>query len=155
MRETYEKQLSDNREEFGQVYDDKMRKLQEKLDQERIASSSNTQEIREMETRVSGLTSRNLELESSNAALQKRLSELVDQMELAAKNFRSDMARKVTRCIFLLYKGLTFPATTGLMLEVSDHEIPPHPGRRFFRVVLEWVPSLGVELGQIVQRRHG
>ncbi len=50
-----------------------------------------------MESRVSSLTSRNLELESTNTALSRRLEDILKEMEDAAKNFRSDMARKVSQ----------------------------------------------------------
>ncbi len=49
-----------------------------------------------MESRVSSLTSRNLELESTNTALSRRVEDILKEMEDAAKNFRSDMARKVS-----------------------------------------------------------
>ena len=95
LRESYEKQMSENQAEFNRVYDTKLKNLQDKLDYERINNSSNIQEMREMETKVEGLTSRNVELEASNASIQRRLADLIKQMEDQAKIFRSDMARKV------------------------------------------------------------
>jgi hypothetical protein len=44
---------------------------------------------------VEGLTTRNIELESSNASLQKRMSDLVRDMDDRAASFRAEMARKV------------------------------------------------------------
>ena len=95
LRETYEKQLGDNRDEFTRMYDDKLRGLRAKLEQERIDRSGGVQERRELETRVAGLTSRNLELESLNTSLSKRVEDLIREMEEAAKNYRNDMAKKV------------------------------------------------------------
>ncbi len=59
--------------------------------------AGSAQELREMESRVSSLTSRNLELESTNTALSRRVEDILKEMEDAAKNFRSDMARKVSQ----------------------------------------------------------
>ena len=39
LRDSYEKQLADNRDEFTRVYDDKIASLQKKLDHERINNS--------------------------------------------------------------------------------------------------------------------
>jgi len=60
-----------------------------------VNAGGQVQELRELETRVTGLTSRNLELESSNTTLQKRLADLLQEMEDAAKNYRQELARKV------------------------------------------------------------
>lgn len=49
----------------------------------------------ELETKVTGLTSRNAELESLNAGLNKRLAELIQEMEAESKRHRSELARKV------------------------------------------------------------
>lgn len=45
--------------------------------------------------RSEGLTTRNIELESTNATLQKRMADMVRDMEDKAANFRAEMARKV------------------------------------------------------------
>ena len=87
--------MAENREDFTRKYDSKLQALQEKLERERINGSGSVQELREMESKVSTLTSRNLELESSNAALTKRMDDLVREMEAAAREHRSDIARKV------------------------------------------------------------
>ena len=87
--------MAESREDFTRKYDSKLQALQEKLERERINGSGSVQELREMESKVSTLTSRNLELESSNAALTKRMDDLVREMEAAAREHRSDIARKV------------------------------------------------------------
>lgn len=94
LRDTYEQQLAENRNEFTRVYDNKLKSLQEKLDRVRSESAGSVQEMRELETKITGLTSRNLELESSNATLAKRMEELLRDMDAAAKNFRAQMAMK-------------------------------------------------------------
>merc|ERR550525_435598 len=52
------------------------------------------QEIRELQTKISGLTSRNVELEAANSSIQKRLADLLKEMEDKESNFRNEMARK-------------------------------------------------------------
>ena len=53
--------------------------------------------MRELETRVSTLTSRNMELESAHSTLNQRLEDLTRDMEEQAKTFRNEMARKVSK----------------------------------------------------------
>ena len=54
------------------------------------------QQVREFETKISGLTSRNVELEAANSSLQKRLADLVKEMGEKEAQFRNEMARKVS-----------------------------------------------------------
>ena len=54
------------------------------------------QEVREFQTKISGLTSRNVELEAANSSLQKRMADLLKEMEDKEANFRNEMARKVS-----------------------------------------------------------
>ena len=54
------------------------------------------QQVREFETKISGLTSRNVELEAANSSLQKRLADLVKEMGEKEADFRNEMARKVS-----------------------------------------------------------
>lgn len=94
LRETYDKQLNENQQEFAKTYEGKIKTLQEKLDQEKLNQASSHQEVREYITKVSALTSRNVELEASNASLQKRMAELQKEMDDLAAAMRADMARK-------------------------------------------------------------
>lgn len=94
LRETYEKEMALNRDEFSKQYEDKIKYLREDLESERLNAAGSLQELREYKTRVEGLTSRNIELESTNANLQKRMADLVRDMEDKAANFRAEMARK-------------------------------------------------------------
>ena len=95
LRDSYEQQMAENRDEFNRLYDSKLKSLQEKLEQERIKSSGNVQDIYELQTKVNGLVSRNSELESLNASFNQRLEDLLKEMDLAAMNHRNEMARKV------------------------------------------------------------
>lgn len=94
LRGSYQKELEENRNNFTKMYDDKLKNLQEKYDKEKINSAGFLQEIREMSTKVSALTSKNVELEGSNASLQKRIAELQKEMDDLAAKMRADMAQK-------------------------------------------------------------
>jgi len=94
LRETYDKQTKENQEEFSKVYDDKIKNLQQALDKEKVNKAGREQEVREMITKVSALTSRNMELEGSNASLQKRMSELQAEMNDLSARMRAEMAAK-------------------------------------------------------------
>ena len=85
MREEYEERLKENKLGFTAVYDKKIEDLQERLASERGSAASAIQEMKEMNTRVSGLTSKITELEASNGALTRRLKELQDQMDDQAR----------------------------------------------------------------------
>ena len=94
LRETYDKQTKENQEEFSKVYDDKIKNLQDALDKEKVTKAGREQEVREMITKVSALTSRNVELEGSNASLQKRMAELQKEMDDLSVRMRAEMAAK-------------------------------------------------------------
>ena len=96
LRETYEKQLAENQQGFTDMYEGKLKNLQDRLDKEKLNNAGSLQEVREMTTKVSALTSRNVELEASNASLQKRMAELQKEMDDLAANMRAEMARKDT-----------------------------------------------------------
>lgn len=94
LRAGYQKELEESRKDFTRMYDDKLKNLQEKYDKEKVSSAGFLQEIREMSTKVSALTSKNVELEGSNASLQKRIAELQKEMDDLAAKMRADMALK-------------------------------------------------------------
>ena len=73
MREDYKAKLADIRSGFGAIYKKKICDLSEKLANER---------------------GRVTELETTNEALSKRLREMQDQMDEAARNHRADMDKK-------------------------------------------------------------
>jgi predicted RNase H-like nuclease (RuvC/YqgF family) len=94
LRDTYEKQTKDNQEEFAKIYENKIKNLQNGLDTEKVSKAGREQEVREMITKVSALTSRNVELEGSNSSLQKRMAELQKEMDELAAHMRAQMAAK-------------------------------------------------------------
>jgi FtsZ-binding cell division protein ZapB len=96
LRDNYERQIAESREEFNRHYEAKVKALQDKLDQERIKSSGNVQDVYELQTKVTGLVSRNTELESMNASFNQRLDDLLKQLDDTGKMHRNEMAQKVT-----------------------------------------------------------
>ena len=58
------------------VYDKRIQDLNSKLASERGSAASATQEMKEMNTKVQGMTSRVTELEATNSALTGRMKEL-------------------------------------------------------------------------------
>jgi len=94
LRESYEQQMLDNRAGFTAIYDKKINDLNAKLSGERGAAASAIQEMKEMQTKVEGMTSRVSELESTNSALNRRIKELTDQIDDLGRENRADMARK-------------------------------------------------------------
>merc|ERR1711874_776721 len=101
LRDAYEQQMVENRAGFGAVYDKKITDLQAKLASERGSAAGAIQEMKEMNTKVQGMTSRVTELEATNTALTQRLKELQEQMDDQARNHRADMAKKDHEIDFL------------------------------------------------------
>jgi len=101
LREAYEQQMSENKAGFTAVYDKKIQDLQAKLAGERGSAAGAIQEMKEMSTRVEGMSSRVRELEVNNHALQSRLKELQEQMDNQARQHRADMAKKDHEIDFL------------------------------------------------------
>ena len=94
MREDYELKLSENKQGFSAIYDKKIQDLQDRLAKERGSAASAIQEMKEANTRVSGMTSKITELEASNNVLNQRLKELQDQMDEQARVHRADLFKK-------------------------------------------------------------
>lgn len=103
-REGFHRDLAHQKAEFSKLYEDKLKNLKEKLENERINNAGSFQEMREMETKVTGLTSRNMELESMSASLNARISQLMQEIDDMGRNHRGEMTRKViilTRVVFI------------------------------------------------------
>jgi len=94
LRDAYEQQMQENRAGFSAVYDKKISDLNSKLAGERGSAASAIQEMKEMNTKVQGMTSRVSELEATNNALNRRLQELQEQLDDQARIHRADMAKK-------------------------------------------------------------
>jgi len=101
LRDAYEQQMQENRAGFSAVYDKKISDLNSKLAGERGSAASAIQEMKEMNTKVQGMTSRVSELEATNNALNRRLQELQEQLDDQARIHRADMAKKDHEIDFL------------------------------------------------------
>jgi len=101
LRDAYEKQMAENRTGFSAVYDKKISDLKTMLGEERGKASATLQDTREFKTKVEGLTTRVGELEAVNSSLQRRIQDLQDSMEEAARNHRADIAKKDGEIEFL------------------------------------------------------
>ena len=79
-----------------------------RFDESKTNNAGMSQEIRELQTKISGLTSRNVELEAANSSIQKRLADLLKEMEDKESNFRNEMARKVGgKSSFFIWNSIT------------------------------------------------
>ena len=119
LRDAYETQLAENRAGFSAVYDKKINDLNAKLAGERGSAASAIQEMKEMNTKVQGMTSRVTELEATNSALTQRLKELQEQMDDQARNHRADMAKKDHEIDFLNEQLTTLTKEYEELLEIK------------------------------------
>lgn len=101
LRDAYEQQMAENRAGFSAVYDKKIADLNAKLSGERGGAAAAIQEMKEMKTRVEGMTSRVTELEATNSALQRRIGELTAQLDELGRMHRSELAQKDTEIQYL------------------------------------------------------
>jgi len=88
LRDHYETQMKQNREEVESLYQTKVQDLEEQTRNQRSAASTAYEELMQSRNRVDGFTSRIAELESSNNSLKARVSEL----EKCLENERSSHA---------------------------------------------------------------
>jgi len=94
LRDSFEDEARRNKEEFVRVYDEKLSNLQSKLDAERKSLAGNAQELRELQSRVTVLTSKNLELENSNSYFQKQMADLMHNIDEKTARHNKEMAEK-------------------------------------------------------------
>jgi len=94
LRESFEDEAKRNKDEFVRVYDDKLSSLQAKLDAERKSLAGNAQELRELQSKVAVLTSKNLELENSNSYHQKQMADLMQSIDDRTSKHNKEMAEK-------------------------------------------------------------
>ena len=94
LRDNYERDQKLHNEEMTRMYETKIKGLQQKLDDVRRSGAGTTHEIQELNTKIMSLESRNSELESSATALQKRLNDVLEEMEAERRGFRHRLAEK-------------------------------------------------------------
>merc|ERR1711936_162061 len=76
LREVYDKQMAQNREDFTKLYEIRVQELQTALSNERGKASSSEQALKESKSRIEALKTRVTELESSNLTLSQKLGDL-------------------------------------------------------------------------------
>lgn len=103
IRESYETQMAENAAAFDKMYDDKVKALQQKLDEARMDNSTTRHEWDELESKVSSLTTTNKELQTVNTALNCRVSELQQKLDDMEAKFKAELARKVSNRNNLLF----------------------------------------------------
>jgi len=94
IRESYERELANHRKDFARTYDDKIAQLKAALDEEKQNGAGNHQQLIDLQSRVTTICSRNSELEAVNANLQKRIADLIKDLEEKSSDFRAILARK-------------------------------------------------------------
>jgi len=94
LRQVYEKQMIQNRDEFTKKYDSKVAVLQTMLSKERAKNSSNAGELEENQRRVSALVSKVNSLEGENLELNKNIEKLICTLEQQTELQKKQMASK-------------------------------------------------------------
>merc|ERR1712226_748858 len=69
LRDVYDKQMAQNREDYSKLYETRVQELQTSLSSERGKASSSEQALSESKSRIETLMTRVSELESSNLVL--------------------------------------------------------------------------------------
>jgi len=94
LRNVYEKQMKQNRDEFTKKYESKVAVLQTMLSKERAKNNSNNGELDESQRRISSLISKVSKLEGDNFELNKNIEILGNNMDEQVKNHRNQIAEK-------------------------------------------------------------
>merc|ERR1712218_169910 len=94
LRDVYDKQMAQNREDFSKLYETRVQELQTALSSERGKASSSEQALSESKSRIETLMTRVSELESSNLTLSQKISDLAQNMEDTNSAHRAQLAAK-------------------------------------------------------------
>merc|ERR1712227_885381 len=94
LREVYDKQMAQNREDFTKLYETRVQELQTALSNERGKASSSEQALKESKSRIEALMTRVTELESSNLTLNQKVADLAQTMEDTNSAHRAQVAAK-------------------------------------------------------------
>merc|ERR1711899_326323 len=76
-----DKQMAQNREDFGKLYESRVQELQTALTSERGKASSSTQALEESRARIEGLVAKVSSLEADNLSLTQKITDLGQKME--------------------------------------------------------------------------
>jgi len=94
LRNVYENQMKQNREEFTKKYESKVSVLQTMLSKERAKNNSNNGELEESQRRISALISKVKKMEGDNFELNKKIETLANNMDDQAKKHKNEIAEK-------------------------------------------------------------
>merc|ERR1712083_628688 len=94
LREVYDKQMAQNREDFGKLYESRVQELQTALTSERGKASSSTQALEESRARIEALVAKVSSLEADNLSLTQKITDLGQKMEDQNAAHRAQLAAK-------------------------------------------------------------
>jgi len=94
LREVYDTKMHQSRGDIEAIYEDRVRDLQSQLTTSRNGSASTSQELKESRSRIAALTSKVVDLEKANLALNQKISELAQELEDMKGIHRSQVAAK-------------------------------------------------------------
>merc|ERR1712032_996445 len=94
MGDVYDKQMAQNREDFGKLYESRVQELQTALTSERGKASSSTQALEESRARIEGLVSKVSALEADNLSLTQKITDLGQKLEDQNAAHRAQLAAK-------------------------------------------------------------
>ncbi|KAF5292654.1 hypothetical protein FQR65_LT11206 [Abscondita terminalis] len=92
LREQYETQMGNNRQEIEMLYENKIKNLQSAANRNTGATAAAIDELRQTRTRIDTLTGRIADLESQNAMLSSRARDLEKQLEHERLRHAEDLA---------------------------------------------------------------
>merc|ERR1712241_334452 len=94
LRQFYENQMKNNREEFTKKYESKVGGLQSLLSKERAKNSINNGEHEEAQRRIQALVAKVQKLESENFELNKKVELVGNKIEEENKRFKVELEKK-------------------------------------------------------------
>jgi chromosome segregation ATPase len=86
--------MQQNRDDFEQRYEDRIRDLQSQLTQERGSTAGSVQELKESRSRIEALISKVSDLEGANLALNQKIADMAQEMEDQRSSHRAQLAAK-------------------------------------------------------------
>merc|ERR1712218_162222 len=94
LRQFYETQMKNNREEFTKKYESKVGGLQSLLSKERAKNSINNGEHEEAQRRIQALVAKVQKLESENFELNKKVELVGNKIDEENKRFKVELEKK-------------------------------------------------------------
>lgn len=94
LRDVYDKQMAQNREDFAKLYETRVNELQNHLSSERGKASSSTSSLAEARNRIETLVTKISELEGANLKLNQKISDLAQDIEDQNSNHKAQLTAK-------------------------------------------------------------